>query len=184
MKQEIMQDASGPWPRLVGCTTFSQLHDIVDANEYGGFCESDFPGGPADIEDSGLAHADQFLEAQMRFINAAQDAVHQWLLGGGLIPIVGLHADTAIPLVLVGGVVVALVSLVVGITDHETEIAFLVVLLPLTFWAYVFAILYASTRPMMGGALFAGGLGFVAWSVVRLQRSRAQALVFQRRALQ
>ncbi len=84
MKQEIMQDASGPWPRLVGCTTFSQLHDIVDANEYGGFCESDFPGGPADIEDSGLAHADQFLEAQMRFINAAQDAVHQWLVGGGL----------------------------------------------------------------------------------------------------
>lgn len=106
------------------------------------------------------------------------------LLGGGLIPILGLHADTAIPLVLVGGVVVALVSLVVGITDHATQIAVLVVVLPLTFWAYVFAILYASTRPMMGGALFAGGLGFVAWSVVRLQRSRAQALVFGRRALQ
>ena len=45
MKREILQDISdGIVPETV--SSFSELHDYVDANEYGGFC---VVGGPNEL---------------------------------------------------------------------------------------------------------------------------------------
>jgi hypothetical protein len=51
--------------------SFSELHDFVDANTYGGICDAD-----GTWDDVGT---DQGLEA----INDVQDAVDQWLKDGG-----------------------------------------------------------------------------------------------------
>jgi len=50
------------------CGSFSALHDYVDANYYGGFCE------------------DGFDETKVDTINAAQDAIDLWIKAGGLKP--------------------------------------------------------------------------------------------------
>lgn len=68
MKREILADmASGRVPGTV--TTFSELHDHVDANEYGGFCDD--ANGPF----GGFWSADWCTW----FVNAAQDEIHKWL---------------------------------------------------------------------------------------------------------
>ena len=64
-KAEILADvASGTVPRT--CASFSELHDYVDANGYGGAFERPFDNGDTD------------------FWNAVQDAVDSWIKGGGL----------------------------------------------------------------------------------------------------
>lgn len=64
VKAEILQDiATGIMPFDVA--DFSDLHDHVDANEYGGFCD---PDGRADWE------TDDWIEVQ--------EIVHQWLVDG------------------------------------------------------------------------------------------------------
>ena len=66
VKIEILEDiAYGILPDNVG--TFGDLHDYVDANEYGGFCD---PVNP----NSTLSHED---------MNYIQDQVHQWLVQRG-----------------------------------------------------------------------------------------------------
>lgn len=71
MKQEVVAEATIHRPAVIGCTTFSELHDHFDANELGGFCDDGFPL-MCDDDDC------------CRFTNAAQDAVHEWLAAGGL----------------------------------------------------------------------------------------------------
>jgi|GEM_PF-6824732 len=74
-KREILADiASGRVPASVG--SFSELHDHVDANEYGGACETDEDGiGWWDMDRAG--HEDV-----VRFWNAVQDRVDWWLRAG------------------------------------------------------------------------------------------------------
>lgn len=64
-KAEILADAaSGIVPRA--CASFSELHDYVDANGYGGAFEHDFNN------------------EETNFWNSVQDAVDVWIEGGGL----------------------------------------------------------------------------------------------------
>lgn len=75
MKDEILKDmAEGTVPRSV--KDFSELHDYVDANCYGGFCDDEYMSkmwahfgcGPDDCP-----------EEVYELVNAAQSAVHEWL---------------------------------------------------------------------------------------------------------
>ena len=64
-KAEILADAaSGIVPRT--CASFSELHDFVDANGYGGAFEQGFNNEETD------------------FWNSIQDALDAWIKGGGL----------------------------------------------------------------------------------------------------
>jgi hypothetical protein len=66
MKAEILHDfANGIVPHTA-VENFSQLHDFVDANEYGGLCENDCPFRADSDEHAGI-------------INAAQEEIDQWL---------------------------------------------------------------------------------------------------------
>lgn len=78
MKAEILEDmAAGKVPETVA--SFSELHDHVDANEYGGFCEDDF--ADAAIEHFGGRDADEGMpQGFIDFMNECQNAVHQWLV--------------------------------------------------------------------------------------------------------
>lgn len=65
MQREILVDVrKGVVP--VTCKSFSELHDYVDANCYGGFCEEGFDTTKIDA------------------VNAAQDAINLWIKAGGL----------------------------------------------------------------------------------------------------
>ncbi len=67
MREEILEDMiSGRVPKNV--TSFSELHDHVDANCYGGLCTMQL-----DIQDEGT----------MKIVNAAQDSVSEWLKNRG-----------------------------------------------------------------------------------------------------
>ena len=67
-KSEILADVtSGTVPST--CASFSELHDYVDANGYGGAFKRPFDNNETD------------------FWNAVQDAVDQWIKQGGLKPI-------------------------------------------------------------------------------------------------
>lgn len=62
-KSEILADiASGEVPTTV--QTFSELHDYVDANEYGGLCDDDL------------------FDTLNPWVNDIQNAVNAWLLAG------------------------------------------------------------------------------------------------------
>ena len=67
IKREVLSD-----PELRSCRTFSELHDFCDANCLGGFCHEAFPFGD-DYDDS-------YRDAMHRFVSAAQDSVHEWLV--------------------------------------------------------------------------------------------------------
>ena len=65
MRAEILACIrSGQIPQTV--LTFSDLHDYVDANEFGGFCD------PRCTLDVGA-------DRDCAFVNDAQDAIHYWL---------------------------------------------------------------------------------------------------------
>jgi hypothetical protein len=71
MQREILTDIrSGRVPATVA--DYSELHDYVDANEYGGACETD-----PDVVFDG------FTDEQVTFWNAAQGIVDKWLRAGG-----------------------------------------------------------------------------------------------------
>lgn len=82
MKREVKEDvAAGRVPADVG--SFSELHDHVDANEYGGFCEDEL--ADAWIEHFGGRDADEGMpDAFIAFMNDAQNAVDAWIKEGGL----------------------------------------------------------------------------------------------------
>ena len=68
-KKEILLDmAWGNVPTSVG--SFSELHDHVDANEYGGACEAWYEG---------CTEVDEFCD----FWNRVQNEVDAWLRAGG-----------------------------------------------------------------------------------------------------
>ena len=70
MLAEIREDvASGRVPTWVG--TFANLHDFVDANEYGGLCED---GNAWDVRE----------DEHVRVINAAQNRVDAAIRAGVL----------------------------------------------------------------------------------------------------
>jgi len=73
-KREIRDDiAGGRVPATVA--TFAQIHDYVDANEYGGACE-DMPICADD--DSNIAEC----QANCDFWNAVHDELNAWLQAG------------------------------------------------------------------------------------------------------
>ena len=80
-KAEILEDIeTGIVPRTVA--DFSELHDYVDANEYGGLCSDAWWCLPDDsddatVENGWLLHFEQS--------EAVQNAVDRWLKGGRLI---------------------------------------------------------------------------------------------------
>lgn len=80
MAEEIRADiASGRVPATV--SGFAELHDYVDANEYGGYCEDAF--ADALIEEFGGRDEDEGMpQAFLDFINAAQDVIDVWLQEG------------------------------------------------------------------------------------------------------
>lgn len=85
MKREIARDVLElVVPVNVG--SFSELHDYVDANEYGGFCED----GDAGITDTLIAHfggrdEDEGMPDEViNFMNECQSRIDAWLSAGGL----------------------------------------------------------------------------------------------------
>jgi hypothetical protein len=82
MKQEIIKDIKAK--RVpADCPSFSALHDYVDANEYGGFCEDAL--AVALIEHFGGIDKNEGLpEAMIEFLNEAQNAIDIWLKEGGI----------------------------------------------------------------------------------------------------
>lgn len=68
-KREIIEDVrAGRVPREVA--TFSELHDHVDANEYGGLCDPDTP---------------EFMWTDdLAFPRAVQDQLNEWIADGGV----------------------------------------------------------------------------------------------------
>lgn len=68
-KREILQDIdNGIVPETV--SSFSELHDYVDANCYGGFCDDD-----EDYDDDN----EEIWENQMELVNTVQCLVDVWL---------------------------------------------------------------------------------------------------------
>jgi hypothetical protein len=83
-KAEVMHDIdNGIVPKTV--RSFSALHDHVDANEYGGFCEADMAARLDKhfrIPSEGDSEQTVVTEGLTRFMNAVQNAVGMWLASG------------------------------------------------------------------------------------------------------
>lgn len=82
MKREIIEDIkAGQVP--VDCPSFSALHDYVDANCYGGFCEEDVMQSLLD-HFGGRDENEGMPDDLMTYLNAAQDAIDRWIKDGGI----------------------------------------------------------------------------------------------------
>ena len=76
--REILEDMkNGVVPEHV--STFSELHDYVDANEYGGLCEDGYWCLPDDATDAEIEANDWMYLKHPHESNAVQDQVHKWL---------------------------------------------------------------------------------------------------------
>lgn len=81
MKDEIRRDikAGVVVPQI---NSFSELHNYVDANEYGGFCDDSFI-------DALIAHFggrnehEGMPDGMLDYMNAAQDQINEWLSEDG-----------------------------------------------------------------------------------------------------
>ena len=74
-KRAIIEDVvAGIVPAT--CANFSELHDYVDANEYGGACDADQPFASEMSEEDG--------EAFTAAWNKVKDTVSEWIEGGAL----------------------------------------------------------------------------------------------------
>ena len=82
MKKEIIEDIKhGIVP--ADCPSFSALHDYVDANCYGGFCEDDEL--QALIDHFGGRDEDEGMpDALMDYLNGAQNSIDRWIKEGGI----------------------------------------------------------------------------------------------------
>jgi hypothetical protein len=96
-KQEIIMECVGerpgmkviPWRTL---TSFEQLHDYRDANEFGGFCDDSI--ADALIEHFGGRDANEGMpDAMLDFMNQVQSALDVWIRTGGLRREVNLWYD-------------------------------------------------------------------------------------------
>ena len=82
MKLEIIADVlDGRVPAPVG--NFGDLHDHVDANEYGGFCEDDLADAMIK-EFGGRDEHEGMPQGMLDFINEAQASIDSWIRSGGL----------------------------------------------------------------------------------------------------
>lgn len=80
MKQEILADMRSD-RFTVRLFAFSDLHDFVDANCYGGFCDDDFSEGMIQYF-GGRDEHDGMPQAYIDLMNACQKEVHDWLESG------------------------------------------------------------------------------------------------------
>jgi hypothetical protein len=77
MEAEIIDDvARGLVP--VTCASFSELHDYVDANCYGGFCNMEFG------QQHGYPSDDNYPQELVDLISEAQAIIDGWIGRGGL----------------------------------------------------------------------------------------------------
>lgn len=82
MKQEIIEDNKiGRVP--ADCPSFSALHDYVDANCYGGFCEDDVMQALTD-HFGGLDEDEGMPDALIGYLNDAQNSIDRWIKEGGI----------------------------------------------------------------------------------------------------
>lgn len=83
MKREVLADVKlGKVPTTV--KSFSELHDYVDANEYGGFCEEEFVDMLVQ-HFGGLNDGTGMPEGMLDFINSSQNSINSWIKEGGLV---------------------------------------------------------------------------------------------------
>jgi len=82
MKLEILADIKA---RLVpaDCPSFSALHDYVDANCYGGFCEDDVMQSLIN-HFGGRDENEGMPDDLMNYLNASQDAIDRWIKEGSI----------------------------------------------------------------------------------------------------
>ena len=96
------------------------------------------------------------------------------LLGGGLIPTLGLRPAMALPIVLLLAVGGCIVGLLLGVNDHPGAVGFCAVLLPMAFWAYVLVLLVVVNRfPAYAYALDAAGVAVLFSTVAASFQARA-----------
>lgn len=78
MKAEIIADMkAGRVPNTVAF--FSELHDYVDANEYGGFCDDAWIVQSSAIFGGTDSETGEMPEGLVTFTNECQDAIDMWL---------------------------------------------------------------------------------------------------------
>ena len=82
MKQEIIDDIkAGQVP--ANCPSFSALHDYVDANCYGGFCEESEM--QALMDHFGRLDEEEGMPAALiDYLNEAQNSIDRWIKEGGI----------------------------------------------------------------------------------------------------
>lgn len=82
MKREIFEDIkTGLVP--ADCPSFSSLHDHVDANCYGGFCNDDLM--QALINHFGGINEDIGMPVALTdYLNDAQNSIDRWIKEGGI----------------------------------------------------------------------------------------------------
>lgn len=92
MKSEILEDIkAGQVP--ADCPSFSALHDHVDANCYGGFCEDEFL--QALIDHFGGRDANEGMpDALVSYLNDAQNSIDRWIKDGGALNPSSLSASS------------------------------------------------------------------------------------------
>lgn len=81
MKSEIESDIetgviAGP------VNSFSDLHDFVDANEYGGFCDD--AKNQRLFEHFGVKNDEEYPQPYIEFINDCQNAIDAWIKDGAI----------------------------------------------------------------------------------------------------
>jgi hypothetical protein len=82
MKWEIIEDIkNGRVP--ADCPSFSALHDYVDANCYGGFCEDEMMEALLD-HFGGRDENEGMPDKLMDYLNEAQNSVDRWIKEGGI----------------------------------------------------------------------------------------------------
>lgn len=82
MKQEILEDIkAGRVP--ADCPSFSSLHDYVDANCYGGFCNDDEMQMLTD-HFGGIDKDKGMPDALIDYLNEAQNSIDRWIKEYGI----------------------------------------------------------------------------------------------------
>ena len=82
MKREIILDVTAG-KVAPDCRSFAELHNHVDANCYGGFCD-DKTASELIAHFGGRNAEDEMPEAFVNFTNAAQNAIDTWIKDGGI----------------------------------------------------------------------------------------------------
>ena len=97
MKNEIIEDIkAGQVP--IDCPSFSALHDYVDANCYGGFCEDELMQNLID-HFGGLDENEGMPDDLIAFLNDAQNSIDRWVKDGGLRKYASPSTNSSPPLV-------------------------------------------------------------------------------------